>query len=119
MKEFMLFIHSEGDPMKAASPEEMLQHVNKVGAYIQKLASEGRLKGAQPLEYGGVSITGSKGSFIDGPFNESKEVISGYYHILARNLDEAIGIAKADPRFDDGAWKIEVRPIMKVEGINQ
>jgi len=41
-----------------------------------------------------------------------------YYHILANDLKEAVEIAKSDPRFEDGKWKIEVRPIMKVEGIN-
>jgi hypothetical protein len=118
MKEFMLFISGEGNPMAAASKEQMQQHVQKVGAYIQNLIKEGKLKSAQPLESDGVKISGSKGNFTDGPYNESKEVISGYYHILAKDLKEAIEIAKGDPRFDDGKWKIEVRPVMKVDGIN-
>jgi hypothetical protein len=118
MKEFMLFISSEGNPMEKASAEQMQQHIQKVGAYIQNLVKEGKLKAAQPLEFQGVKISGSNGNFIDGPFNESKEVISGYYHILARDLHEAVEIAKADPRFDDAAWKIEIRPVMKVDGIN-
>lgn len=118
MKEFMLFISADGNPMEKASAEQMQQHVQKVGAYIEDLAKKGKLKGAQPLEFNGVKISGSKGNFIDGPFNESKEVISGYYHILAIDLNEAIQIAKADPRFDDGVWTIEIRPIMKVDGIN-
>ena len=42
----------------------------------------------------------------------------GMTHILAKDLHEAVEIAKSDPRVDDGIWKIEVRPIMKVEGIN-
>ena len=41
------------------------------------------------------------GSFIDGPINETKEVISGYYHILAKDLKEVIEIAKSDPGFED------------------
>ena len=40
------------------------------------------------------------------------------YQILASNLEEAIEIGKAVPRFDDGDWRLEVRPIMKVDGIN-
>ena len=118
MKEFMLFIHSEDNPMEGASPEQMQKHVAKVGAYIQNLAKEGKLKAAQPLEFDGIKISGSKGSFTDGPFNESKEVISGYYLILANDLEEAVRTAKEDPRFEDGAWTIEIRPVMKVEGIN-
>jgi len=37
---------------------------------------------------------------------------------IAKDLEEAVQIAKDDPRFEDGNWRIEVRPIMKVEGIN-
>jgi hypothetical protein len=33
----------------------------------------------------------------DGPFGESKEVIGGYWFILADNLDEAAQIAKGNP----------------------
>lgn len=33
-------------------------------------------------------------------------------------MEEAISITKADPRFQDADWKIEIRTIMKMEGIN-
>ncbi|MGI9541821.1 MAG: YciI family protein [Cyclobacteriaceae bacterium] len=118
MKEFMLFITAEGDPMATLSAEQKQQHVQKVEDYIKQLIEEGKMKDAQPLEMEGVKIAKKENSFIDGPFNESKEVITGYYRILARDLGEASEIAKADPRFDDGLWKIEIRPIMQVDGIN-
>jgi len=119
MKEFMLFIRSEEDnPIANLSPEEQQKHVEKVGAYIQELVKNGKMKSAQPLENEGAIVTLQNGSLMDGPYNETKEVISGYYHLIANDLNEAIGIAKADPRFEDGNWKIEVRPIMKVTGIN-
>ena len=28
-------------------------------------------------------------------------------------------LAKLDPRFEDGKWRLEIRPIMKVDGINE
>ncbi len=119
MKEFMLFIRSEeNNPIANLSPEEQQQHVEKVGSYIQKLVRSGKMKSAQPLENEGTIISLESGSVVDGPFNETKEVISGYYHLSATDLEEAITIAKADPRFEDGHWKIEIRPIMKVTGIN-
>jgi hypothetical protein len=45
-------------------------------------------------------ISGSKGTWKDGPFNETKEVIVGYYHIVAKDFDEAIEIAKGNPEFE-------------------
>ena len=118
MKEFMLFIRNEGNPVEKLSPEELQNHIQKVGGFITKLVSDGVMKSAQPLEMEGKIISRKNGAFIDGPFNETKEVISGYYHILAEDLNAAVEIAKSDPRFEDGEWRMEIRPIMKVEGIN-
>jgi hypothetical protein len=66
----------------------------------------------------GAIIHRSNGVFKDGPFNHSKEVIVGYFHILAENLDEAIAIAKANPMFEDSEGTIEVLPIQQMDGIN-
>jgi hypothetical protein len=118
MKEFMLLIRTEGDHLAAMSAEQQQQHVQKIGAYIGKLMQEGKLKGAQPLDVDGTIIRGKKGVFKDGPFNESKEIIVGYFHIIANDLDEAIAIAKANPTFEAGEASIEVRPIKTMEGIN-
>ncbi len=118
MKEFMVFIKNEGNLIKDLSPEQQQAHVQKVGAYIKGLFEAGKMKTAQPLEMEGTIVTQQNGKFIDGPFNETKEVISGYYHILASDLNEATEIIKADPRFEDGNWQLEIRPIMKVDGIN-
>ncbi|MEO8149492.1 MAG: YciI family protein [Bacteroidia bacterium] len=118
MKEFMLLIRTEGDHLAAMSPEQQQQHVQKIGNYIGKLMQEGKLKGAQPLDMDGKMVRGNKGVFKDGPYNESKEVIVGYFHIVANDLDEAIAIAKANPVFEAGEASIEVRPIKTMEGIN-
>lgn len=118
MQEFMIFIKTKGDHLADLSPEQQQAHVQKIGAYMGGLMESGKLKEAQPLGMDGAIIHGNKGVFKDGPFNESKEVIVGYFHILAENLDEAISIAKANPMFDDAEGTIEVRPIKQMEGIN-
>ena len=118
MKDFMLFIRATGDPIASMSPQQQQEHVEKVGAFIENLVKQGKLKEAQPLSMEGVIIGGKKNAFVDGPFNESKEVIAGFYYLKAKDLEEAVSIAKLDPRFEDAGWRIEVRPIMKVEGIN-
>lgn len=119
MQEFMLFIRTEGDPWQLMSPEQMQAHVQKGINYIGGLMEKGILKSAQPLDMQGKMVSGEAGSLKDGPFNETKEVIAGYFHIVARDLEEALAIAKKNPIFEDrlGA-KIEVRPIRIVEGIN-
>ncbi len=118
MKEFMLLIRSEENPKADFSPEQLQLHIQKVGGFIKKLVDEGRMKSAQPLMAEGKIVSYQNGQIVDGPYNETKEVISGYYHLLAKDLEEAVEITKMDPRFAEGIWRIEVRPIMHVDGIN-
>ena len=116
MKEFMLLIRYEGDNKANFSPEQQQQFLKDCMVYIENLMKNGNLKSAQPLVRDGKMISGTPGAFKDGPYNESKEIIVGYYHILAKDLDEAIAIAKGNPEFVYGtSAKIEVRPIKMME----
>jgi hypothetical protein len=85
-------------------------------AYIQKLMTEGKLKNAAPVDKGSRIITESNGTLRDGPFNETKEVVAGYFLIAAENINEAVDIAKANPIFKDIPTRIEVHPMMPVGG---
>jgi hypothetical protein len=116
MKEFMLFIRNEVDH-NSAWPEEKLQEFFKAcEQYIWKLKKEGKLKSAQPLIREGSILSGSKGAWKTVPFRENKEVIVGYYHINAKDIEEATEIAKLNPEFDYGKTaRIEVRPIKTKE----
>ncbi len=112
MKEFMLIIRNEGDGKAALSPEQQQKFLSDCMVYIENLKKSGNLKAAQPLIREGRMVSGSVGAFKDGPYNETREIIVGYYHILAKDLDDAIRIAKGNPEFAyvTGA-KIEVRPV--------
>ena len=67
------------------------------------------MKRGQRLTNEGKTIA-RKNVITDGPFGESKEVIGGYWFILANNLDEAAQIAKGNPCLDCGMF-FEIRPI--------
>jgi hypothetical protein len=116
MKEFMLLIRNKVDHLSHLSPEENQQFLKACMDYIDRLTKNGNLKSAQPLVKEGKIISGSKDAWKDGPFNESKEVIVGYYHILANSMEEAIEIAKGNPEFAyTNTARIEVRPIKMKE----
>ena len=112
----MLLIRNDESAKAALSPERQQQFLKDCMVYIEKLKKNGNLKGAQPLDREGKMISGSPGTFKDGPYNETKEIIVGYYHIVGRDMEEAIEIAKANPEFAyiRGA-KIEIRPIKTIE----
>lgn len=112
MKEFMLLIRNAMDHQDEWPAETHLQFLKSCETYIGRLQAEGRLKAAQPLAREGVLLSGCAGSWSEAPFNETREVQVGYYHILARNMQEAIEIAKGNPEFAFGKTaRIEIRPI--------
>lgn len=118
-QEFMFFVYSDGNRVIKLTSEKQQLHIQKIGTYIENLAKTGKLKDAQPLEMEGTKISSNKGAFSETELNKDKKVIAGYYHILAMDMEEAITIAKADPRFEEDGWEIVIRPIKKVEGINK
>ena len=112
MKEFMFFIRKQSNSQETLSPNQHQKFLKSCESYIGKLKHENKLISAQPIEWSGKILSTSG----DSPYNESKEVIGGYYHILAKDLDEAIAIAKANPEFEyNPKTRIEVRPIKMKE----
>ncbi|HWR77841.1 MAG TPA: YciI family protein, partial [Thiobacillus sp.] len=59
-----------------------------------------------------VRVRDGRVSVTDGPFAETKEQLTGFYMIEARDLDEAIHIASNIPPARVGS--IEVRPIRPI-----
>jgi hypothetical protein len=114
MKEFLLILKTEGSVWTDLSPEQLQKHLEHGGAYIGNLIKEGKLKNANPVDKGSRLVSGSNGVIKDGPFNETKEVIAGYFHIVAKDMDEAVSIARANPIFNDIPTKIEVHPMMAI-----
>jgi hypothetical protein len=115
MKDFLLLIRTEGDVWTSLSPQQLQAHIEKGTSYIGNLIKEGKLKSAAPLDKGSRIVTSTDGVIKDGPFNESKEVIAGYFHIVAKDIEEATEIAKSNPIFKDIPTKIEVHLMKAIE----
>ncbi|MFI5138885.1 MAG: YciI family protein [Sphingobacteriales bacterium] len=112
MKEFMLLIRNEADSKTAFSGEQENEFLEACRVYIEKLQKNGNLKTAQPLIREGKMLSCPNGTWTEGPYREHKEVIVGYYHILAKDLDEAVELAKGNPEFEyTSTARIEVRPV--------
>jgi hypothetical protein len=87
-------------------PEVMAAH----GALPDRIAAAGgKTLGGLALEPPSTA-TSIRGELItDGPFMESKEVLSGIFVIEARDLDHALELARMTPIVDGG---VEVRPLI-------
>ena len=106
MKHYMmLFRGDEGvDRSEEALRERIQMHVK----WIEKLGDQHI--DSQRLESFGAHILNHSTVETDGPFIESKEIILGYTTIAAKNLDEAIFLAKTCPLLN--YFEIIVRPVV-------
>ena len=112
----MLLIRNEIDHQASWPPGQEQEFLKKCEDYIGNLTKAGKLISAQPLVREGRLVSGPKGAWKEKPFNEAKEVIVGYYHILAEDIDDAIAVAKGNPEFEYGTTaRIEVRPVKMKE----
>ena len=116
MKEFMFYIRNEKDAKKSLTADEHLAFIKKCESYIGILKSENKLLAAQPIVREGVVIRKSGSNWIERNIATDMEVQVGYYHILAKDMNEAIQIAKDNPEFEYvPSASIEVRPIKTKE----
>jgi hypothetical protein len=100
---------SRGQWDKTLSQDEIQSATEKFYIWYDRLINEGKMKPGQRLMSEGKTVA-RKDVITDGPFGESKEVIGGYWFILAHSLDEAAQIAKGNPCLDCGLL-LEIRPI--------
>jgi hypothetical protein len=105
--EFLVISRGQWD--KTFSPDEIEKTIDQFYLWLDRLVNEGKMKRGQRLTYQGKTVA-RQNVITDGPFGESKEVIGGYWFILAHDLDEAARIAEGNPCLECGLF-LEIRPI--------
>ena len=106
MNEYLLLSRGQWDADK--SPQEIQAAIDAFYEWHARLVAEGRFKPGQRLAKGAKLVTRS--GITDGPFTESKEIIGGYWFVLAASLEEAARIVAANPCLACGL-AFEIRPI--------
>lgn len=102
---------SRGQWDKHASRDDIQAAIDRFYAWHDQLVAEGRMRAGQRLAREGTVV--SRQAITDGPFAEAREVVGGYWTILACSLDEAAAIAAENPCLAYGL-AFEVRPIEPV-----
>ena len=98
--------------------EQQMQQVDDLSclAFDQSVRSSGHCIASEALQPVATATTvrvrNGKVTVTDGPFAETKECLTGFYMIEARDLNEAISIASRIPPAKVGS--IEVRPIRPI-----
>jgi hypothetical protein len=114
MEKYMLLFRntptSEED-YQNLSPADMQAELAKWQNWIGGIAAQGRLIATDALQNSGKLVRQAGQVITDGPYVESKELVSGYLLCTAANMDQAIEDSKGCPIFEmDGT--VEVRQIM-------
>lgn len=111
---FMMFVKADAQSEAGAMPDEKL--LSDMMKFNEDLAKAGAMldgSGLHPSSKGArVTFSGGKPRVTDGPFTETKELVSGYWLIQAKSREEAIEWARRVP-FVDG--QIEIRPLFELE----
>jgi hypothetical protein len=105
--EFLVISRGKWD--RDAAPEDIQRAIDDFYAWLERLVAEGRMKPGQRLGNAGKTVSRNK-AMTDGPFGEAKEIIGGYWFILAKSLEEAAETAAENPCLKYGLF-YEVRPI--------
>jgi len=106
LKEFLVLSRGQWDADK--SKAEIQRAIDEFYVWYHGLVSEGRVRPGHRLAREGKTV--SRHRVADGPFAEAKEVIGGYWTIVAGSLDEAAALAARNPCIACGLV-LEVRPI--------
>lgn len=93
---------------QAPSPAQMEQMYAKFNAWKDQFQENIVDMGGKLLGQG--KIVTSEGA-TDGPFVESKEVIGGYMIVSAKDMDEAVEVARQSPGVGMPGSSVEVREI--------
>ena len=109
LSEYLVLSRGQWD--RDAAREDIQAAIDRFYAWHDRLVAEGRMRAGQRLAREGKLV--SRQAITDGPFTEAREIVGGYWTILARSLDEAAAIAAENPCLAYGL-AFEVRPIEPV-----
>lgn len=106
LQEYLLLSRGQWDADK--SPQQIQAAIDAFYAWHAGLVAQGKFRRGQRLARATKLVT--RNGIIDGPFAETKEVVGGYWFVLAASLEEAARIVADNPCLACGL-SFEIRPI--------
>src|SRR5688572_8606215 len=105
MNKYMIMLRGKPSEWKAFSDDKQNELLGHYMAWVEKLKGAGRYKGGSELHpvYRDLRSVNNQ-IVVDGPFPETKEVLTGYFLITATSLEEAIDVSKECPALRHGDW---------------
>jgi hypothetical protein len=118
---YMFLCYDDEEHWTQVGPEVHRAAMLEAVAVTRELAANGRYVSAAPLHpvatATSVRVRNGHRIITDGPFAETREVLGGYYLILAASREEALGIASRHPGARVGT--VEVRPLYDLTSLRE
>src|SRR5262245_6282738 len=113
---YLLLIYENEASATGMSEAEQGKIFQEYMDYTIRIQKEGKYVAGEALQPIATATTvrerNGKAVTTDGPFAETREQLGGFYMVEAKDLDEAIALAKGIPAVRTGS--IEVRPILPI-----
>jgi len=112
MAKFMYLFRNNPAAYRSMSPEQMQHTLKKWMDWKDELDKNGTIKPlGERLDGMGKVVRGKRKSVSDGPYIEVKDFVQGYMLLEAKDLDQAVELAKGCPVLEsDGT--VEIRPFL-------
>jgi hypothetical protein len=104
-KRYMAVLRGTKGNWAALGEARQAEIMPKYFAWADKLRAKNGFEGGSELHETYRSLKNVKGTVhVDGPFAETKEILTGYFVYRADSVDEAAEIAKECPALLHGDW---------------
>lgn len=109
MAKFIFLVRE--DLTRYPMPEEKLNTLIKLHSdWAKSLSERGYFLNGNGLSDEGKIIEKKEGQIVQSPLRDLKEGIGGFYVIEAKDMNQALSLAKEFPTFDENE-KVEVRAL--------
>ena len=113
----IVFVKATEDSEASALPTPGL--IEAMGKYNEELINAGIMVGGDGLKaskYGKrIAFDGASRTVTDGPFAETRELVSGFWIWEVKDMDEAVAWARRCPNPMPGPSDLELRPVITME----
>ena len=116
MAKFMFVFRGGGYATPAqVSPSEVQAHLGRWTTWTKAMVDSGKLAGAHQLSHPptGKTVRGREKIVTDGPYAETKDLVSGILIVEAASAEEAAELARGCPILEHESGSVEVRPVMQ------
>ena len=113
--QYLLLIYDDETKFGKLAEAQQNELMKEFRDYTESIVKSGNYRAGDQLQPAATATCvrwkGGKALLTDGPYAESREQLGGYYLVEAKDLDEAVALARRIPAARlDGV--VEVRPIV-------